>query len=135
MNDLEITLRLWAPRRPSAKVEQNLFAKPPTAQAEKAVTESHSPRFNFAWVAPATAALLLMGMLFNQRNSPSVSGSSGSPALVALIMSNQNAAAYLPGNFQPEQNKLRNTFEWTNRSGLSSSIRSLSHLRGINRDE
>ena len=134
MNDLEIALRLWAPRRPSAKLEQHLFRQP-LVQAAKAVAQKDCPRFNFAWLAPATAALLLVGMIFNQRNNPTLSGSAGSTTMVAIIMSNQNAAAYLPGNLQPSQNKLRNTFEWTNGSGLTSSIRSLSHLRGSNRDE
>jgi hypothetical protein len=77
--------------------------------------------------------LLLMGVLFNQRNSPVISGSPNSGAVVAMIMSNQSAAAYLPGTFQPEQNSLpAGTFEWTNGSGSTSSISSLSESKGRN---
>ena len=35
-------------------------------------------------------------------------------AMVAMGLSNQNYAAYLPGTFQPTANRV-DTFEWTNR--------------------
>ena len=46
--------------------------------------------------------------------------------ILAVILSNQSYAAYLPSSFQPEQNSLRNTFEWTNlsRSATSKGLRS-----------
>jgi hypothetical protein len=45
-------------------------------------------------------------------------------AMVAMGLSNQNYAAYLPGTFQPTANRV-DTFEWTNAGSSTSSIRSL----------
>jgi len=45
----------------------------------------------------------------------------GSPPLVAMILSNQSFAAYLPGSFQREQNRW-DTFEWTNHGQSGSSV-------------
>lgn len=40
--------------------------------------------------------------------------------LVAMILSNQSYAAYLPGSFQQSANRW-DTFEWTNTGGFTSS--------------
>ena len=43
--------------------------------------------------------------------------------MVAMILSNQNYAAYASGNFRAAQNNVTGlTFEWTNRNVSSSSI-------------
>ena len=89
----------WTPRRPSARLERRLFAAGP------AVAEA-LPSFRLSWLAPATAALMLMGVLFNQRYGPALSGSASSGPMVAMILSNQSAAAYLPGSVQAERNNL-----------------------------
>ena len=126
-NELEMHLRSWAPRRPSAKLRQRLFAQPPVAREPQ-------PTFRFAWLAPAAAAFLLMGVLFNQHNTSAISGSAHSNETFAMIMSNQNA--YLPDSFQRGQNSLvAETFEWTNGSGFTSSNGSLSQAKGTNRNE
>jgi hypothetical protein len=53
--------------------------------------------------------------------------------MIAVALSNQNVAPWLPGSFAREQNGLPNeTFEWTNGSRSTSSISSLSRLRGTN---
>jgi len=70
--------------------------------------------------------MVLMGLLFSQHASPAISGTSSSAPMVAMILSNQSAAAYLPGSFERAQNGVRNrAFEWTNGSGSTSSIGSL----------
>ena len=142
LTELEIQLRSWAPRRPSARLEQHLFAShPPAATAEDAahrsgtaqdgrITRHGLPGFHLRWIAPATAALVLLCVLYNQREA----GSAGSPAnagrFLAVISSNQSAAAYLPSSFQRAQNgPPADTFKWTNVSGSTSSIRSLSPLK------
>jgi hypothetical protein len=52
---------------------------------------------------------------------PQASDSSG--LLAAAVLSNQSAAAYIPGAFQPEQNRVPyGSFEWTNRGLSRSSI-------------
>jgi hypothetical protein len=51
--------------------------------------------------------------------------------LLALILSNQSAAAYLPGSFQAEQNNLPvDAFDWTRRSGSALGGASRAQLQG-----
>lgn len=104
---MEKLLLSWTPRRPSAGLERRIFAsRPATAEA--------LPAFRFSWLAPATAALMLLCVLFNQRYGPAISGSATPGPLVAMILSNQSAAAYLPGSVQAEQNNLpADAFKWT----------------------
>ena len=49
-----------------------------------------------------------------------------------MILSNQSAAAYLPGGFQAEQNNLpADAFKWTSGGGSTSSITpSFAHPKG-----
>jgi hypothetical protein len=111
-DSLETRLRSWRPRRPSAKLERRLFGAP----------LNFMPKL--AWLvgslAPAAACLLLTLSIF----SP---GNSGNPLrhdpMVAMILSNQNYAAYAADNFRGAQNNLSAvTFEWTNRSVSPSSM-------------
>jgi hypothetical protein len=89
------------------------------------------PSFRLSWLAPATAALLLMCVLFNPRNGATIAGSVSSGPMVAMMMSNQSAVTYLPTSLQREHNSLQaETFEWTNVSGSTSSIGSLSARKG-----
>ena len=106
MSELEIQLRGWTLRRPSAKLERQLFAPAP------APTDVLAP-FRFSWLAPTAAALALLCVLFNQRYAVNFSASVGTGPLVAMILSNQSAAAYLPGSVQAEQNNLpADAFRW-----------------------
>jgi len=110
---------LFASHRPAA-----------TADHPSRVTRHGSSGFHLRWLAPATAALVLLCVLYNQREG----GTGGSPAnagrFLAVISSNQSAAAYLPASFQRGQNgPPADTFKWTNGSGSTSSIRSLSTLK------
>lgn len=112
-------LRSWAPRRPSAKLEQRLF--PPQAELVE-----NWPVFRLRWFAPALATFLLMCVFMNQRSGPVISVASRPGTMVAAALSNQSAAAWLPGSFTREQNSLpAETFEWTNASGWTSSNGSL----------
>jgi hypothetical protein len=192
MNELETLLRSWAPRRPSPRVKEQIFA---TGQADAAAGMTAAareplrtpqgfglrqsagalrsehlgqwkvkrqrtgtvqdvgafaaavqsalvvaralrgqagrlPYFAVRLLAPAMAAMMLMAALVSQRNDTALSSPARSGPLVAMMMSNQSAAAYLPASFQPEQNRVTpQTFEWTNGSSSTSSIRSLSVLR------
>ncbi len=66
-------------------------------------------------------------VLYNQRVGDSLGGGTHSGHIVAMILSNQSAVAYLPAGFQRDQNSPPvDTFEWTNGSGSTSSVRSLS---------
>lgn len=125
MNELERRLQSWVPRRPSAKLKQRLFAGPGNLPLKAPET----PAFKLSWLAPAAATLFLMCVLFNQRNPAVVPSGSAGPVM-AMIFSNQSAA-YIPGSFQQEQNRLpADTFEWTNAGSSTSSIRSLFLQKG-----
>ena len=82
------------------------------------------PTLSFGWLAPVAACLLLAVSLFNQRGVRALSASDNSHHLVAVILSNQSYAPYLPGSFQRAQNG-PDTFEWTRGGASTSSKRSL----------
>jgi len=84
-----------------------------------------------AWVlgslAPATACALITLAVFNQGN---YSDSSRPAPMLAMVLSNQNLAAYASGNDGQSQNSLFSvTFDWTNHGGLTSSMPSYSRKR------
>jgi hypothetical protein len=124
MTELEKQLGLWTPRHPSARLERRLFA------AGAAPVEALLP-FRVTWLAPVTAALMLMCVLFNQRYGPALSAATNPGPMVAMILSNQSAAAYLPGSFQAEHNNLpADTFKWTGVSRVPRSIPAPSRSKG-----
>ena len=135
MNDLEAQFRSWSLRRPSPRLKRRLFAaahaapRAPVAEDASALAEQASPPFRLAWLAPATMALLLLGILYNQRNNP-FPASAGTGTMVAVALSNQSGASWLPGSFANEQNNVpAETFELTNGSGTGSNARM---FRGTN---
>ena len=99
MTELERQLYSWTPRRPLARLERRLLAA-------RTVPADELGPFRVNWLAPATAALALACVLFNQRYGPAFSGSAGARPLVAMILSNQSAAAFLTGSVQAEQNNV-----------------------------
>jgi hypothetical protein len=99
MNESEKQLLSWTLRRPSAGLERRLFA------VAAAPAEVLLP-FRLTWLAPAAAALMLMCVLLNQHYGAAFSDSARSGPLVAMILSNQSAAAYLPGSIQADHNNL-----------------------------
>jgi hypothetical protein len=126
MNDLEMQLHSWVPRRPSKKLEQALFAQASESQ-------DTLPAFRLRWLAPATVTFLLMCALVNQRSGPVVAVAGGSGTFATAALSNQSVAAWLPGSFTRDQNSLpAESFEWTNGGGSISSNGSLRGPRGTN---
>jgi hypothetical protein len=106
METLENRLRSWSPRRPSAKIEARLFGAP-TRLAPKT-------GWLIGSLAPAAACLLLTLSMFNPGNT---GRSLNHEPLVAMILSNQNYAAYASDNFRQSENNLAAvTFDWTNHS-------------------
>jgi hypothetical protein len=120
-NPLETQLRSWIPRRPSAGLERRLFHRP-----KRAPRPARSWSWN--WLVPVTACLLFASLILNQHGAASGSATPRSGAMVALILSNQSYAAYLPGSFQRAVNRL-DTFGWTNGGGSTSSMPSLSPFK------
>ena len=112
MNNLESQLRSWVPRGPSAKLESRLFPRP------RAETVVH---FRLNWLAPASVPLLVLGLFVSQHRSPVAASASTGP-IIAMILSNQSAAAFLPVSPSAEQNRLPHGYEGTlSRGGSSSS--------------
>lgn len=108
---LEERLASWTPRRPSQAVERRLFGD--------RLRPSGQP-LAWAWLSPVAACLLLIAVLGQTRGVPPGIPISGSQPMVAMILSNQSYAAYLPGSFQRNQNRW-DTFEWTNPGHFNSS--------------
>src|SRR5882672_3946402 len=105
MNELELQLRSWAPRPPSAKLSQKLFPQPQAESASGSTeqeTRGTEALLSFRWLVPATAALLLVCLVLNQHNTAPLTGGVRREPMVAMIMSNQSAISYLPGTFQRE---------------------------------
>ena len=125
MNELEKRLRSWVPRRPSRKLEQKLFGRrhEMALATPDGVASPVAHHFDLSWLAPATLAVMLMCLMLNQR-SLSAFNSGGAPhALMAVALSNQSAAAWLPGSFPHDQNTIpAETLEWTNRNRSNSSL-------------
>jgi hypothetical protein len=63
---------------------------------------------------------MLGGLLLVQRGTPPPGVTAKPAPMVAMILSNQGFAAYLPGSFQRNQNRW-DTFEWTNTGRFTSS--------------
>lgn len=79
-------------------------------------------------------AMLLMGVMYTQRNGFVFSEAGGSGTMIAVALSNQSAAAWLPGSFQHEQNSLPvETFAWTAGDGAMRSNSSLPAASGSRR--
>lgn len=111
-NPLEETLRSWKPRRPSPALEQQLFAHPRG--------EFHLSRL-LSVLTPVTACLLLTISVLRQPGAELLVSGRGLSAVVALGISNQSYAAYLPSSFQPAANRV-DTFGWTNGGYSQSSM-------------
>jgi len=118
-NHLETQLRSWTPRRPSPGLEGRLFGRTSCA--------SHVAWLN-GWLVPATACMLLAGLLLCQSDSTNLSETTGRASLVAVSLSNQSYAAYLPGSFQRAANRL-DTFEWTKGGDSTFPMGSLSPVK------
>ena len=71
------------------------------------------------WLAPAAACLLFAGVILNPQSAATLSGSPPTGGLVALVLSNQSYAAYLPGSFQRTHNQLE-TFPGASSGGFFS---------------
>lgn len=120
LNHLENQLRSWQPRRPSAKIKRRLF---PTHSAREAASLS------LRWLAPAAACLVLA--LTVASKDPGLSATSARrEAMMGLISSNLSYTNILPKSDSPGRNGiLPASFEWTNLSGITSSISPFSPAR------
>ena len=108
----ETQLRSWRPRRPSAGLKRRIL---------QFAAEADVPTARWLWgcLAPTMTCALLTLMALSHDGDVL-----GRKQPMALILSNQDSAAYATGGAQTEQNHLAAvTFDWTNRSVFKSSIR------------
>lgn|GEM_PF-445228 len=145
MNELEAQLRSWTPRRPSPRIE-GYWRTTDRSIGTPLRRENNAPnrRLVFrradwpglSWsllaraAAPAFACLFLTAAILMQPGESLIIPSGDQPAMIALALSNQNFAPYLPGSFQPTANRL-DTFGWTNEGGSPSSMRSRTPPKAI----
>jgi hypothetical protein len=120
MNHLENQLHSWQPRQPSAKIKHRLF---PTERAREAASLS------LRWLAPMAACLVMA--LTVASKAPGLSATAvRREAMMGLISSNLNYTNILPKSDSPGRNSvLPPSFEWTNLSGITSSISPSSPVR------
>jgi hypothetical protein len=109
MTQLEAQLRSWVPRPPSAALRHRLFATTgPRATASRFTRSDREavhrvPTLRLAWLVPAAAALALFSLLATQRPHAPLSRATGSNAMLALALSNQNASASLSAALSNDQ--------------------------------
>ena len=100
----------WKPRRPSAALKQRIFTARPA-------TPEHKSFWNL--LAPATACMALSLLALNSGNGLTLVHH----PLGGQLLNNLNYSAFASGSAQTPQNHMDSlTFEWTNRSVLSSPI-------------
>lgn len=111
MKTLEVQLGSWKPRRPSARLEQEIFGPPETGPGLRTLMRI---------VTPVAACLMFTVVMLNQPDRSLAIPTTEPGLLLAMSLSNQSYAAYLPGSFQLSANRL-DTFGWTNGGGCPSS--------------
>lgn len=109
MNFLENQLRSWQPRRPSRRLKRRLFAAEEPSQAAI---------LSMRWLVPAAACLFLAVTIASQEPRFSAVSSRPQP-MMGLISSNLSYTNILPDS---RNNVSPASFEWTNRSGITSSV-------------
>ncbi len=129
MSELDKLMVSWTPRRPSPGLERRLFGEASAGAtlsgqelAGDGVMVQPTP-FRLGWLTPTTVSLLLACVLFNHYASFMLSQTPSGGPLVAAALSNQSAAAWLPGSFERSQNSLPvDAFDATNGSGWVSNL-------------
>ena len=114
--NIEAKLRSWNLRQPSSSVKRRLFGAEACADEPATSTQDVPVRFAFRWLVPATAGFLLLCVMANPRGSTSFSSATNGGPIVAVVLSNQSAIAFLSGNKGGENNVAGENLEWTNTS-------------------
>lgn len=121
MNLLEAQLRSWRPRRPSTGLKRRLFVTPVYRMPQMA--------WLVGWLVPATGCVLLTFLMFDSGNAIPGRSAHRNPMGVTML-SNQSLLVSTPETTWKGQNELSSvTFDWTNRSGSTSSMPSFPRNR------
>jgi hypothetical protein len=114
---LETQLRSWRPRRPSAGLERRIFCGPARFVSRTA--------WLVGSLAPAVACALITLSIFSREN---FNGSLPQVSMIASLSQPPGSAeTELTGVRKGENNWASVTFDWTNRSGFTSSIAPFVH--------
>jgi len=138
MTNSESLLRSWKPRHPSRRLKSRIFAEaetdlPVLASAPGVGATLEMTPFRLGWLAPVMVSLLLGCVLFNHHNAVVLGQAPAAGTLVAAAVSNQHAAAWLPGSFQACHNSLPvDVFEYTHSGSWASNASSSSRSKGSN---
>jgi hypothetical protein len=116
MKTLEMQLRSWELRPPSARVKRELFS------TRRAGPDQSS--WSFQWLTPVAACLVFAAMMLHQNYQGSGGMIRSEPALT-LVLSNQSPRIQTENSVTPAtSNAARSRFEWTNHSAFTSSVTS-----------
>jgi hypothetical protein len=113
MNLPETQLRSWRPRRPSTGLKRRIFIARTLSFPQIARV--------LGWFTPATACILLILLVLNPKNTASI-GLHRQEPILATIMSNQSYAVHFVNHRMGQNDLSAVTFDWTNRSGSTSSM-------------
>ena len=103
----------WKPRPPAAALKQRIFRAQPAAPEDRSF---------WNLLVPAMACAMLSLLVLNSGNALTA-GSLKRHLMGDLVLSNLSYSAYASGGSQTAQNHLDSlTFDWTNRSVLTSPI-------------
>ena len=116
-------LRSCTPRLPSTGLERRLC---PSQRSHVSISRL------ITVLTPTAACVLLTVSMMKQSAHELLPNGNQRAAIVAMGLSNQNYAAYLPGTYQPTANRI-DTFEWTNRGYSNSSMDSFMPSRSRGR--
>ncbi len=94
----ETLLTAWKPRRPSPGLRARLFGP---ARQSRPVGVGALP-----WLVPASVSVLLFALSFTLRTGEWRWAGSAPEPMMAMTLSNQSVAAYLPGSFRGQHNRL-----------------------------
>jgi hypothetical protein len=123
---LEEQLKSWTPRAPSPALRERLFGVPAAVPAPR--------RAVLGWLAPVSALVMATLVLWAPRGER-LPLSAGAPGpVMAMTLSNETMAAYLPGSFRGQRNhlapeRLAERFGWTKPGDSPSSTPSLTQFR------
>jgi hypothetical protein len=124
-NSWETLSKDWKPRRPSPRLRARLFGPAPKQGPARAGA--------LPWLAPVTVSLLVLLLTFSLRTGGLRLADAAPEPMLALTLSNQSVAAYLPGSFRGQRNRLAadhvaERFGWTKPAGSPSSMGSFIRL-------
>ena len=119
---LENHLRCWTPRRPSARLESQLFGRHGAPTGRAAAGSARDPLQRPAawhWLAPALAAFVVGLFMIGYQPPRLAHLSSPWPTGLAaeVALAHPNVAAWIDNSHRSDRNRwLAATFDWTNGS-------------------